>query len=150
MCTRSQLRFEASSHTQQNQAANPLLARIVAIFDVDGNESVEFNEFIAALATFHAGSAEDKLRFVFRIYDIDADGYISNGELFKVLKMMSGDNLNNDQLQQLVDKTIRQADCDGDGKLSFEEFLGIVESEKHEHVHETLTLDVKKAKSTSQ
>jgi Ca2+-binding EF-hand superfamily protein len=25
-----------------------------------------------------------KLRFAFRIYDIDRDGYISNGELFEV------------------------------------------------------------------
>jgi hypothetical protein len=42
-------------------------------------------------------------------YDIDNDGYISNAELFTVLKMMTGDNLNDEQLQQIVDKTIIDA-----------------------------------------
>jgi len=58
----------------------------------------------------------------FKIYDIDRDGYISNGELFHVLKMMVGANLKDAQLQQIVDKTIINADTDGDGKISFEEF----------------------------
>lgn len=30
------------------------------------------------------------------------------------------------QLQQIVDKTIMEADLDGDGKLSFEEFTNVV------------------------
>jgi serine/threonine-protein phosphatase 2B regulatory subunit len=109
-------------------AANPLLARIVRLFDKDGNDEVEFNEFIGALATFHSGTSQDKLKFVFKIYDIDGDGFISNGELFKVLKMMVGDNLNDVQLQQLVDKTIIKADTDNDGKVSFDEFLAIVDN----------------------
>ena len=29
----------------------------------------------------------------FKVYDIDRDGFISNGELFLVLKMMVGNNL---------------------------------------------------------
>ena len=37
---------------------------------------------------------------------MDNDGYISNGELYQVLKMISGDNLKDTQLQQIVDKTI--------------------------------------------
>ena len=41
-----------------------------------------------------------------RIYDMDNDGYVSNGELFQVLKMMVGNNLKDTQLQQIVDKTI--------------------------------------------
>ena len=58
----------------------------------------------------------------FKVYDIDGDGFISNGELFTVLKMMVGNNLSDVQLQQIVDKTILEADEDGDGKISFEEF----------------------------
>jgi len=62
----------------------------------------------------------------FKIYDIDRDGYISNGELFQVLKMMVGTNLKDAQLQQIVDKTIINADTDGDGKVSFEEFCMVI------------------------
>src|SRR5215469_14164242 len=64
----------------------------------------------------------------FKVYDMDRDGFISNGELFLVLKMMVGNNLKDNQLQQIVDKTIMEADKDMDGKISFEEFCAIVES----------------------
>ena len=37
---------------------------------------------------------------------MDNDGFISNGELFQVLKMMVGNNLKDTQLQQIVDKAI--------------------------------------------
>lgn len=50
---------------------------------------------------------------------MDRDGFISNGELFQVLKMMVGNNLKDGQLQQIVDKTIIYADKDKDGKISF-------------------------------
>ncbi|KMU77118.1 calcineurin subunit B [Coccidioides immitis RMSCC 3703] len=71
---------------------------------------------------------EEKLRFAFKVYDIDRDGFISNGELFIVLKMMVGSNLKDMQLQQIVDKTIMEADLDGDGRISFEEFTRMVEN----------------------
>jgi len=61
----------------------------------------------------------------FKIYDIDRDGYISNGELFQVLKMMVGNNLKDGQLQQIVDKTIIYSDKDGDGRISYDEFCAV-------------------------
>jgi serine/threonine-protein phosphatase 2B regulatory subunit len=68
------------------------------------------------------------LPVAFKVYDMDRDGFISNGELFLVLKMMVGSNLKDNQLQQIVDKTIMEADKDLDGKISFEEFLVMVEN----------------------
>ncbi|OWK10004.1 hypothetical protein Celaphus_00005457, partial [Cervus elaphus hippelaphus] len=85
---------------------NPLVQRVIDIFDTDGNGEVDF-------------------KVAFRIYDMDKDGYISNGELFQVLKMMVGNNLKDTQLQQIVDKTIINADKDGDGRISFEEFCAV-------------------------
>lgn len=61
----------------------------------------------------------------FNIYDIDQDGFISNGELFQVLKTMVGSNLSEKQLQEIVDKTILYSDKDGDGKISYEEFCDV-------------------------
>jgi serine/threonine-protein phosphatase 2B regulatory subunit len=42
--------------------------------------------------------------------------------------MMVGNNLNDVQLQQLVDRTIIKADEDFDGKISFVEFRKVVHS----------------------
>lgn len=106
---------------------NPLVQRVIDVFDIDGNGEVDFKEFILGTSQFSVrGDEEEKLRFAFSIYDIDKDGYISNGELFQVLKLMVGDNLKDWQLQQLVDKTIIVLDRDGDGKISFEEFRAVV------------------------
>lgn len=103
--------------------------RMIAIFDEDGGGDVDFQEFVSGLSAFSSrGNKEEKLKFAFKVYDIDRDGYISNGELFIVLKMMVGSNLKDQQLQQIVDKTIMEADKDGDGKISFEEFQGMVEN----------------------
>ncbi|KAH9853887.1 calcium/calmodulin-dependent protein phosphatase [Lentinus tigrinus ALCF2SS1-6] len=108
-------------------ANNPLASRLIAIFDEDGGGTVDFQEFVGGLSAFSSrGGREEKLRFAFKVYDMDRDGFISNGELFLVLKMMVGNNLKDGQLQQIVDKTIMEADKDGDGKLSFDEFVQMV------------------------
>jgi hypothetical protein len=62
----------------------------------------------------------------FRVYDVDNDGFISNADLYHVLKAMVGSNLNDVQLQQLVDRTIIQGDKDKDGKLNYEEFIDMI------------------------
>ncbi|CCU99790.1 unnamed protein product [Malassezia sympodialis ATCC 42132] len=116
-------------------ANNPLAQRLISIFDAEyvfaahlsGGGTVDFQEFVHGLSVFTSqGSREEKLQFVFKVYDMDRDGFISNGELFIVLKMMVGGNLKDQQLQQIVDKTIMEADKNGDGKIDFYEFLDMV------------------------
>ncbi|KJF59961.1 calcineurin subunit B, variant [Coccidioides immitis RS] len=120
-------------------SSNPLSTRMIAIFDEDGGGDVDFQEFVSGLSAFSSkGNKEEKLRFAFKVYDIDRDGFISNGELFIVLKMMVGSNLKDMQLQQIVDKTIMEADLDGDGRISFEEFTRMVENTD---VSMSMTLD---------
>uniref|UniRef100_A0A8C6SHW8 EF-hand domain-containing protein n=1 Tax=Neogobius melanostomus TaxID=47308 RepID=A0A8C6SHW8_9GOBI len=105
---------------------NPLVQRVIDIFDKDGNGEVDFSEFIEGVLQFSVkGTKEQRLHFAFRIYDLDNDGFISNGELFLTLKTMVGKNLEDVQLQQLVDKTILSADTDRDGRVSFQEFCKV-------------------------
>ncbi len=39
--------------------------------------------------------------------------------------MMVGTNLTDVQLQQIVDKSILEGDSDGDGKISFDDFVKV-------------------------
>ncbi|CAK7894483.1 calcineurin subunit B [[Candida] anglica] len=121
-------------------SSNPLASRLMDVFDEDGSGTIDFQEFIGGLSAFSGKTSKlDKLNFAFKIYDIDRDGYIGNGELFIVLKMMVGKNLADEQLQQIVDKTIMEADKDGDGRLDFEEFKSAVDSSS---VANALTLNI--------
>ena len=106
---------------------NPLVKRVISVFDTDKDGKISFMEFITGLASLSTSSNDkEKLKFAFKVYDFDEDGFISNGDLFTVLKIMVGDGLKDAQLQQLVDRTIVRADKDGDGLISFDEFCEMV------------------------
>nr|ACF24573.1 calcineurin B subunit [Gymnochlora stellata] len=126
-----------------NLENNPLVKRVVDTFDDDKNGVVDFEEFIRNLSIFASKTTqkttEEKTKFAFRMYDVNNDGFISNGDLFKILKIMVGNNLTDVQLQQLVDRTILQGDKDKDGKLSYSEFVSMVKST---NIGEKLSVEV--------
>mmetsp|Transcript_24180 Transcript_24180/g.23762 ORF Transcript_24180/g.23762 Transcript_24180/m.23762 type:complete len:105 (+) Transcript_24180:255-569(+) len=95
--------------------------------------TIDFKEFLQALATFSGRNPssnppkreEDQVSFLFRVYDTDADGLIGKEELYTVLKSLVQKSLTEDQLQQIVDKTISDLDGDQDGKINLDEFQSI-------------------------
>jgi Ca2+-binding EF-hand superfamily protein len=69
---------------------NPLAQRIIDLFDEDGNGEVELKEFVKTLSLFSVKSdKESKLKFAFRIYDMDNDGFISFEDLTTVSTSLS-------------------------------------------------------------
>ena len=110
---------------------NPIVQRIIKIFDKNNDGKLSFYEFVLGLSSLtNSGNHEEKLKIAFQIYDMNSDGYISNGDLFNLLKMLVGENLTNIQLQQLVDRTIIAADKDFDGKIGYDEFCEFVQDMK--------------------
>uniref|UniRef100_A0A8D0DPR0 Calcineurin like EF-hand protein 2 n=1 Tax=Salvator merianae TaxID=96440 RepID=A0A8D0DPR0_SALMN len=118
-------------------AVNPIGDRIIDAFFQDGRETVDFRTFIHILAHFRPveGSAGSKginsrlskLKFAFQLYDQDKDGKISRAEMLQVLRMMLGVQVTDEQLECITDRTIQEADEDGDNAISFEEFAKCVE-----------------------
>ncbi|KAJ4452409.1 putative calcineurin subunit B [Paratrimastix pyriformis] len=124
-------------------ASNPLVGRLFAVMDTDGNGIIDFDEFLNGISVFTpARSDEDRLRFLFSIYDVDRDGLISNGELFSVLKIMTGASLPDRSLQQLVDRTIRDYNRSGapDG-ITFDDFRTML-TEKGAAFEQTLKVEL--------
>jgi len=58
--------------------------------DEDGNGRVSFGEFLVSVNVATRGSAEDKLRWAFRMYDVDDDGTVSRREIVGILKVRAG------------------------------------------------------------
>lgn len=84
----------------QRVSDNPLAHRFLEIFDKDKDGIVDFSEFMEGMAVFsRPGYSEKKLKFLFDIYDVNNDGFLSNGDLFKALKLMVGENLDDASLQ---------------------------------------------------
>lgn len=65
---------------------NLISQRIIDILDTEKNDEINFKQFLQCISQFRPD--EDKiikLKFLFRIYDINNDGGISNAELFQVV-----------------------------------------------------------------
>jgi len=102
-----------------------------------GSEVVNFPDFVRVLAHFKPlkknveknklNSREEKLRFAFRMYDLDGDDRISKEELLAVLTMMVGANIGEEQLVSIAERTIMEADVDKDNLISFDEFKKVLE-----------------------
>ncbi|MCJ8730991.1 hypothetical protein PDJAM_G00190620 [Pangasius djambal] len=123
-------------------AINPLGDRIINAFFSEGEDQVNFRGFMRTLAHFRPvedneknkdpnieplNSRSNKLLFAFRLYDLDRDDKISRDELLQVLRMMVGVNISDEQLGSIADRTIQEADTNGDMCISFSEFIKVLE-----------------------
>merc|ERR1711910_137111 len=102
----------------QNPTEDELLNLVLEV-DIDGNGTIEFEEFLSMMKKKASEVDEEaELREAFKIFDRDKDGYISMTELKKVASML-GTMLTKDEL----DEFMAEADKDGNGKLDYDEFV---------------------------
>mmetsp|Transcript_28361 Transcript_28361/g.43731 ORF Transcript_28361/g.43731 Transcript_28361/m.43731 type:complete len:253 (-) Transcript_28361:44-802(-) len=97
------------------------LKTMFAMIDIDGNNTIEYSEFIAATLQMGTRLSEDRIFESFRLFDTDNSGKISKKELRRVL----GKDYSND----LVSNLIIEMDQDGDGQISYKEFLVTIRKE---------------------
>jgi len=115
------------------------------VFDINKDEVINFREFVCGLSVFCSkGTVDEKLQLSFKLYDRDEDGYIDKPELMSMLRAIMFDNmlfhLSDDHIRALVDSTFSEADQNGDGLISFEEYKTLVN--KHPTILKNLTLDL--------
>lgn len=61
------------------------MERLFDAFDLDGNHSIDFEEFIQGLGVFIKGTPEEKMELSFRMYDIDKSGEVEKKEMISVM-----------------------------------------------------------------
>jgi len=115
----------------------PIEALFNAI-DKDKSSSISRQEFLSSMFLFGYSSIDEKLRFLFSMYDRDGNGHITKNELKEYIQECSETcqqmdfickNLNglsvlqdNHLISLSVDQVFEQLDLDDDGKISFDEF----------------------------
>lgn len=99
------------------------LVQNLAKLDTDGSGSIDYTEFIAATMTNRQYMKKEVVWAAFRTFDKDGDGQITKAELRDMLK----DSGNSSTLENMVNEMIKEADLDGDGCISFDEFNKMME-----------------------
>ena len=101
---------------------SPQCEKVFQMYDYDKSGQIDVREFMIGLANFTGAGKDDKLKFAFMIFDEEGNGVITKGELTKILKanhMASSEA----EVARKADTIMAQADKDGDGVVTFEEFV---------------------------
>ncbi|GKU95800.1 hypothetical protein SLEP1_g9117 [Rubroshorea leprosula] len=97
------------------------LDALIQKVDTNNNGLVEFSEFIALVAPEllpeKSPYSEEQLKQLFRMFDRDGNGFITAAELAHSMAKL-GHALTAEELTGMI----KEADTDGDGMISFQEF----------------------------
>ena len=101
---------------------SPQCESVFQLYDYDKTGQIDAREFLIALSNYSGAGKEDKLKFAFMSFDDEGNGVITKAELLKILKanhMASHDA----EVARKSDTIMAQADKDGDGVITFDEFV---------------------------
>merc|ERR1712087_530182 len=100
------------------------LRAMIAEVDDDNNGLIDFPEFLKLMATkLQDADSIEEMKEAFMVFDRDKSGAVSASELKHVMCNL-GEQVTNEEVEDMI----READADGDGELSFEDFLQFLQS----------------------
>ncbi|KAB0790007.1 hypothetical protein PPYR_15702, partial [Photinus pyralis] len=100
-------------------------------FDVNCNGAISFRDLLVTLSTLLRGSVYERLRWTFKLYDINGDGCISRGELGEIVTAVHDligrrahhHSEDERKTREQVDRVFRKLDLNQDGVITIEEFM---------------------------
>merc|ERR1712182_33328 len=102
------------------------VAKMVSDIDLDGNATVEFEEFIEMMEGKMAGKDPvEEMKKAFALYDQDGCGKLQLKDLKRVAKEL-GESLTEDELKGIID----ESDRDGNGFLTEDEFVRVMRNQQ--------------------
>ncbi|CAD6241356.1 GSCOCT00002682001.3-RA-CDS [Cotesia congregata] len=123
---------------------NPFFTeRVFQIFDKDNSGTISLQEFLDAMHQFAGKTPDDKIRFLFKVYDIDGDGLIQHRELEHVMRACMEENgmkFSDEQIEDLTLALFEDADQGNRGAITFEALKK--QLEKQEGLLENLSISI--------
>jgi calcium-dependent protein kinase len=93
------------------------IEKIIEECDADGNDFIDYTEFLTAAMDWRGTLSRNKLQSAFKTFDLNGDGRIDLNEL----KEMIGGALD----EQIYSEIMKEADTNGDGTIDYQEFEAI-------------------------
>merc|ERR1711976_653243 len=98
------------------------IKKMISDIDKDGSGTIDFNEFLEMMtAKMSEKDSREEMLKAFRLFDDDETGKISFRNLKRVAKEL-GENMTDEEITEMIE----EADRDGDGEISEEEFMRIM------------------------
>ncbi|KAI4351138.1 hypothetical protein L6164_005521 [Bauhinia variegata] len=103
-------------------AMNPLSQRLLKM--VDG---LNFKDFVAFLSAFSPkASTEQKIEFIFKVYDSDCNGKVSFKDILEVLSDLSGPFMSKEQREEVLSHVLQNAGYKTDSYLKLGDFIKVL------------------------
>ena len=106
--------------------ADDLADSMFKLFDIDNSGTMDFTEYMLAINSTGLNSTEDKLKWMFDVFDKDGGGSISAEEIDALLQglfEMSGQDFEENDLENVTRDIMEAIDADGDGEVTKDEFI---------------------------
>ncbi|NXG70299.1 GUC1A protein, partial [Baryphthengus martii] len=104
---------------------NEYVEQMFRTFDMNKDGYIDFMEYVAALSLILRGELEQKLRWYFKLYDVDGNGCIDRHELLNIIKAIRAINGGDHETsaEEFTNRVFNKIDVNGDGELSLDEFV---------------------------
>ena len=108
--------------------ADDFCSHIFRTFDKDKNGFVDFKEFLLTINVTSTGTADEKLKWAFKMYDIDDDGVIVEDEMVKIVRAIydvieAGKMKPIDSPEERARTIFKRMDTNNDCHVTEEEFV---------------------------
>ncbi|CAA2953995.1 calcineurin subunit B-like [Olea europaea subsp. europaea] len=103
-------------------AVNPLFQRLLRMLD-----GLNFKEFVAFLSAFSSrASLQQKVEFIFKVYDSDGNGKVTFNEMLDILRDLTGQFISEQQREKVLTRVLEEAGYAKDSLLVQADFMKIV------------------------